>query len=208
LTLPLEAPADFEGRDENPVVLESPVEFPRRFLALRVHYSAIRVVCANTLAMADSEGRGEGIAIRHQGDLVSKVQEAQEVLGLAVKFFDDLEGQFDLMARHYPSYAEVSAYFKALYPDPEEGNPARAQNIRDELFQLFENGKGQDIPEIRSSTWAAFNSVTEYVDHHRPTRAKSDFDRAANRLESAWFGSGARLKERAFRLAVEMTANN
>jgi hypothetical protein len=32
VTLPLEALADFEGRDENPVVLESPVEFPRRFL--------------------------------------------------------------------------------------------------------------------------------------------------------------------------------
>jgi hypothetical protein len=112
------------------------------------------------------------------------------------------------MARHYPSYAQVSAYFKALYPDPEEGNPSRAQNVRDELFRLFENGKGQEIPKIRSTTYAAFNAVTEYVDHHRPTRAKSDFDRAANRLESAWFGSGSRLKQHAFQLALEMAANN
>ena len=175
---------------------------------LRVHYTAIRVVCANTLAMADREGRGEGIMIRHQGDLASKVQEAQAVLGLTVRFFDDLEGQFDQMARHYPNYAQVSAYFKALYPDPEEANPARAQNVRDELFRLFEGGQGQDIPEIKSTTWAALNAVTEYVDHHRPTRAKSDFDRAANRLESAWFGSGSRLKQHAFHLALQMAANN
>lgn len=176
--------------------------------ALRVHYTAIRVVCANTLAMADREGRGEGIAIRHQGDLAAKVREAQRVLGLAHRFFDHLEGQLDLLARHYPSHAQVSAYFKALYPDPEEGNPARAQNVRDELFQLFESGQGQEIPEIRSTTWAALNAVTEYVDHHRPTRAKSDFDRGANRLESAWFGSGSRLKQHAFQLALEMAAND
>jgi phage/plasmid-like protein (TIGR03299 family) len=120
--------------------------------ALRVHYTAIRVVCANTLAMADRAGQGEGIAIRHQGDLVSKVRDAQKVLGLATRFFDDLEGQFDLMARHYPKFAQVSDYFKALYPDPAKGNPARAQNVRDELFRLFESGKGQDIPEIKSTT--------------------------------------------------------
>ncbi len=158
--------------------------------------------------MADREGRGDGIAIRHQGDLAAKVREAQRVLGLARRFFDDLEGQFDLLARHHPSHAQVSAYFKALYPDPDEGNPARAQNVRDELFRLYESGQGQEIPEIRSTTWAALNAVTEYVDHHRPTRARSDFYRGANRLESAWFGSGSRLKQHAFQLALEMAANN
>ena len=36
---------------------------------LRIFFTTIRVVCANTLAMADREGFREGIAIRHQGDL-------------------------------------------------------------------------------------------------------------------------------------------
>jgi phage/plasmid-like protein (TIGR03299 family) len=175
---------------------------------LRVFFTSVRVVCANTLAMADRDGSGEGIAIRHQGNLPSKVRQAQEVLGIAHRFFDDLEGQFDLMARHYPNYSQVSAYYKALVPDPEDGSPSRAQNTRDDLFRLFETGKGQDIPQIRGTTWAAFNAVTEYVDHLRPTRAKTPFDRAANRLESSWFGSGARLKEQAFQLAVEMAASN
>ncbi len=176
--------------------------------ALRVHFTSVRVVCSNTLAMADREGRGEGIAIRHQGDLAAKVRKAQHVLGLAHRFFDDLEGQFDMLARHYPSYAQVSGYFKALYPDPEEGNPARAENVRNDLFRLFEHGKGQDIPEIRATSWAMLNAVTEYVDHLRPTRAKTEFDRSANRLDSSWFGSGARLKEKAFQLAIETAANN
>lgn len=176
--------------------------------ALRVFFTSIRVVCANTLAVADREGRGEGIAVRHQGDLTSKIRQAREVLGIAARFFDDLENQFDLLARHYPSYAQVSGYFKALYPDPEEGNPARSQNVRDDLFRLFECGQGQDIPEIKLTSWAMFNALTEYVDHHRPTRAKSEFDRAANRLDSSWFGSGARLKEKAFQLAIEAASSN
>ena len=175
---------------------------------LRVFFTSIRVVCANTLAVADREGLGEGLSIRHQGNLVSKIRQAREVLGIAARYFDDLEGHFDRMARHLPTYAQVSTYFKTLVPDPEEGNPARAQNVRDELFRLYESGQGQDIPEIRGSTWAAFNAVTEYVDHFRPTRAKTDFDRAANRLESAWFGSGSRMKIQAFQLALEMANND
>lgn len=171
--------------------------------ALRVFFTSIRVVCANTLTMADREGRGEGVGIRHRGDLPSKIRQAREVLGVAARYFDDLEGQFDVLARHYPSHAQVSAYFNALYPDPVEGNPARSRNVRDELFRLFEGGKGQDIPEIKSTSWAMFNALTEYVDHHRPTRARSEPERAANRLDSSWFGTGARLKEEAFRLALE-----
>lgn len=176
--------------------------------ALRVHYTSIRVVCANTLTLADRAGKGEGIAIRHQGDLASKVRDAQNVLGLARRHFDDLEGCFDALARHYPNYSQVSAYFKNLVPDPEEGNKARAQNVRNELFRLYESGKGQDIPEIRLTTWAAFNAVTEYVDHHRPMRARNEVDRAANRLESAWLGGGSLLKRKAFDTALEMATNN
>lgn len=175
--------------------------------ALRVFFTSIRVVCANTLSMADREGRGEGISIRHLGNLPSKIRRAREVLGIAARYFDDLESQFDHLARHQPSPAQIANYFLALYPDPSDGSNSRSRNIRDELARLFEHGRGQDIPEIRLSSWAAFNAVTEYVDHFRPTRAKVASDRDANRLESAWFGSGSRLKEQAFRLALEMASS-
>lgn len=176
--------------------------------ALRAFFTSIRVVCANTLTMADREGRGEGISIRHLGNLTTKIRQAREVLGIAARYFDDLDGQFDFLARHYPNYAQVSGFFKTLVPDPEEGNPTRARNTRDELFRLFEGGRGQDIPEIKSTSYAAFHAVIEYVDHFRPTRAKTEFDRASNRLESAWFGSGSQLKRKALQLALEMAASN
>jgi phage/plasmid-like protein (TIGR03299 family) len=176
--------------------------------ALRVYFTPIRVVCANTLAAAERASKGEGIAIRHRGNLAYKVRAAQEVLGLAVRYYDDLEDQIDLFAGHYPTSAQLESYFKSLYPDPTEGSPSRARHAREALYTLFEQGMGNDLPAIRHSTWAAFNAVTEFIDHRRSGRGQDADDRASSRLESAWFGSGAALKARAFDLALVMATNN
>lgn len=158
--------------------------------------------------MADRSGKGEGIAIRHQGNLPAKVREAQEVLGLARRYYDDLGIRLDFLAGHQPTAAQLGRYFETLYPDPAEGSSTRAKNVRDTLYNLFERGKGQEIPAIRHSSWAAFNAVTEFVDHHRSTRGRTEHERGSNRLDSAWFGSGNKLKQHAFRLALDMAANN
>lgn len=66
------------------------------------------------------------------------------------------------------------------------------------------------VPQLRRNSLtlqasrAAHNAVTEWVDHHRPTRARHASVRASRRLESSWFGSGAKLKAKAWSLAVEM----
>lgn len=176
--------------------------------ALRVFFTPIRVVCANTLSIAEQRGLSQGVSILHKGDLGAKVREAQKVLGLAVRFYDDVQLKIDRLASYYPTRGELTSYFKMLYPNPVEGNKTRAQNIRQELFRLFEEGKGQDIDEIRHSAWAAVNSVSEYIDHHRTTRSSNGGDRDSHRLNSAWFGSGARIKSRAWDLALDLVASN
>ena len=66
--------------------------------------------------------------------------------GLARRYFDDLEGKMDLMARHYPSYSPRSRpTSRTCIQTRKRGIPSRSQNVRDELFRLFENGKGQEI---------------------------------------------------------------
>jgi hypothetical protein len=65
---------------------------------LRVHFTPIRVVCQNTLAIAERNGRGQGISIRHRGNLEAKIREAQRVLGLANRFYDDLQPKIDHLA--------------------------------------------------------------------------------------------------------------
>ena len=171
---------------------------------LRVHFTPIRVVCQNTLSIAERNGRGLGCSIMHKGDLESKVYGAQKVLGLANRFFDDLQPKIDLLASYLPTRDQLHQFFCTLYPDPVEGNKTRAENVRAELFRLFDEGIGQDIPGIRHSAWAALHAVTEYVDHRRTTRGQGDSEKASKRLQSLWFGSGARLKQLAWDLAVAM----
>ena len=172
--------------------------------SLRVFFTPIRVVCANTLAIAERNGRGQGVVIVHKGDLSIKIQQAQEVLGLAKSFYDDVELRINRLASHYPSLRQLEEYFKLVYPDSPDGESTRTKNVRQELHRLFEEGIGHKMPAIRHTTWTALNAVTEYVDHYRSTRGKTSIERASNRLDSAWFGSGARLKERAWELALQM----
>lgn len=172
--------------------------------SLRVHFTPIRVVCANTLAIAARDGRSQGVSIIHKGDLSAKVRQAQSVLGLAQRFYEDVESQINRLASHYPSSRQLEEYFRQVYPDSPDGESTRTKNVRQEMLRLFEQGIGHDIPAIRHTTWTALNAVTEFVDHYRSTRGRSMTERASNRLESAWFGSGARLKERAWDLALRM----
>ena len=172
--------------------------------ALRVYFTPIRVVCANTLGMAERKSRGQGVSIIHKGDLTAKVAEAQEILGLAKYFYRNLDRRINRLAWHYPTRGQLETYFSMLYPDNPESKNQRSANIRKELFHLFEHGRGQNIPETKLTTWSAFNAVTEFVDHHRSTRGRTYQEKASRRLESAWFGSGAKLKADAWTMAVEM----
>ncbi len=172
--------------------------------ALRVYFTPIRVVCQNTLNLADNRSTGQGISILHKGNLHTKIREAQRVLGLAEEFYDEAEGTIDILASHHPSSTQVNSFFKSVIPDPIGADNARARKVRDRLTCLFETGIGQDMPDIKGTSWAAYNAVTEFVDHHRPTRSTDPLERASRRLDSSWFGSGARLKAKAWNLAFDM----
>jgi phage/plasmid-like protein (TIGR03299 family) len=176
--------------------------------ALRIFFSGIRVVCQNTLILADQQGRGQGVYILHKGNLASKIRQAREILGLAHTYFDDLAGQLDQLANSYPSSSQLRVFFESLYPNPPSGESTRAENVRQTLFKLYEQGVGQDIPAIRHTALAALNSVSEFIDHHRSTRGRSPEERAGRRLESALFGTGAEIKSRALTLALQMAESN
>ncbi|MFM7924122.1 MAG: DUF932 domain-containing protein, partial [Planctomycetaceae bacterium] len=59
-------------------------------------------------------GLGQGIAIMHKGNLHTKIQEAQRVLGLAERCYDDAEAKIDILASHTPTTAQLQDYFEAL----------------------------------------------------------------------------------------------
>jgi phage/plasmid-like protein (TIGR03299 family) len=174
--------------------------------ALRVLFTPVRVVCQNTLSMALRQGHGEGVRIRHNGNLAAKIQEAQRVLGMATQFYDDAQAKIDRLASNSPTQTQLGVFFKSLYPDPEDGvDNGRAKLTREKLHALFEGGIGHDLPGIRGTWWCAFNAVTEMLDH-RTYRGKSEQDRLSNRLQSIWWGTAAKVKEQAWEAALDLAA--
>jgi len=171
--------------------------------ALRMLFTPIRVVCQNTLSIALRGAAGQGIAIRHSGDVMAKAREAQRVLGLANKFYADFSEVAQELARFKLTDSSLESYYNEVLQVKEKVS-TRTRNVREELVRLFEQGKGHDRPGVRGTLWAAFNAVAEYTDHVRVPRAKSEAEKTSNRLESVWFGSGARMKDRAFQEAVAL----
>jgi phage/plasmid-like protein (TIGR03299 family) len=168
---------------------------------LRVFFTPIRVVCQNTLTLALRGGQHQGVSIYHRGDVVSKVDEAQKILGLAFKTFDDFETKaHQLVAKRIDDVAAMS-YFETLYPKPRdaEDRPRAVTNHTqkmDALTNLFQNGKGTEFSKVRGTMWAAYNAVTEFVDHS-PARSKDEAIGSSQRLKNNWFGQGADLKAHA-----------
>ncbi len=71
----------------------------------------------------------------------------------------------------------------------------------DKVFEriepLFYTGRGNEMPGVRDTWWAAYNAVTEYTSHVRGG------DRAI-RLESQWMGDGNRINSKALSTALKM----
>ncbi|MGO1965215.1 DUF932 domain-containing protein, partial [Psychrobacter sp.] len=75
---------------------------------------------------------------------------------------------------------------------------ARAMN---KVMQMFNGqGRGADLDAAKDTAYGLLCSITEYVDHER--RAMN----TDNRLNSAWFGAGAKLKEKGLQDARALIA--
>lgn len=171
---------------------------------LRALFTPIRVVCENTLRAALGGGISTGVSIRHVGDILEKAREAQRVLGISLKYFDAFGEQAKAFVGRSLQWQAVADYFETLVPIPKDVDPTRSIATRETLFRLFEEGKGNELPTVRGSLWAALNAVTEFVDHVRTTRVKGDEKKELKRFESAQFGSGAQLRAQAWSEALAL----
>ena len=62
------------------------------------------------------------------------------------------------------------------------------------------HGRGATKQAAQGTAWGLLCSITEYVDHERRARSQD------NRLDSAWFGQGAAVKQRALEHALQLVA--
>ena len=175
--------------------------------SIRVTPTSIRVVCANTMRLAlKSAGQSR---IRHTGDMRLKLDEAHRYLSQLDAAFDDFRDEAQKLATRYFSPDTAKAYIQALYPEVDLEGRAKAQRERRvAAVRCTLRNERQQMKSIKGTWWALLNAVTETVDHTGAQRAsrRNDRDRAETRFLNVVDGIGADFKDRALKLAVEMSA--
>lgn len=171
-------------------------------LATTATHTTVRVVCANTLAVAINNSRG---AVRVPHNTVFDPEIVKAKLGIAVAEFDLFMDRMRALSQRKVNNAEAEIFLRKLLHLPEMSVNANAQvsqgRSMKKILDLFNgHGRGAELSSSKSTAWGILNAVTEFVDHER--RAKSP----DLRMDSAWFGLGAQIKDRALSLSLELVA--
>lgn len=169
-------------------------------------FTGVRVVCHNTLSMAAPAGEKHAqgavvssVSVAHND--VFKPSEVRSKLGLALNAFDAFLIRSRLLAEKELKADQVGDILYALV-EPTISTPkdkpmpdVRQSRSYRRLLDLF-NGQaiGSDLT-AGPTAWQLVNSVTQWVDHERGRSRDTG-------LDSAWFGQGNTLKNRAVDLAL------
>lgn len=179
--------------------------------------TAVRVVCANTLALALSSG-GKEVTVSHRS--VFDADAIKRSLGVAEESFSKFMRQAKEMAEtpintdaardvlrllfgkpnakakvDLSWLGSLSALAKDSVTEPEEEDYKEVRTVT-RCLELFEGeGMGASLKTAAGTRWGLLNAVTQHVDHEM---GRSD----DTRIDSAWFGRGAQFKKQAFDMLV------
>ncbi|WP_110968954.1 DUF932 domain-containing protein [Pseudomonas huaxiensis] len=171
-------------------------------LATTATPTTVRVVCNNTLTIA-LDGSAKAIKVPHSTRF--DPQAVKKQLGIAVSQWDNFMHRMRMLSERKVQWHEAMGFFMNVLCDanPNMPRPAVLPNERAlrKVQCLYEGqGRGSTLESAQGTAWGLLNAVTEYVDHER--RARS----IEYRMDSAWFGQGAQLKQRALEAALQLAA--
>ena len=191
--------------------------------AVDMRFCVRRVICWNTFKMAVHNDE-LNVRLRHTGDILSKVTATRDALGLADAYFVNFMRGMEKLATTYWDDHTVAKYIDQLCGTSRHADgsllvyrkhaggwvPAgkRRTDMVGSIQRLYQgDGMGSSLDTSRGTAWGAFNAVTEYLEHHRPMRNISGDDSliTARRLDSSFYGVGAKIEQRAWNLAHEMS---
>lgn len=170
---------------------------------IKMAITPIRVVCMNTLNVA-LRSATKHTSLRHCQSNIDKITDVQEALGLVNEYYSEFGEMAEYLASKQLKINDFEAFLDAIGLQPIDGEMStQTRNVRDKISGIFEGATGTEtIKQTRWTAWSAFNSVVEYVDHERTTRATGNMTQEESRLISQWFGSGAQMKQRALDQAL------
>ena len=168
-------------------------------LATTAQFTSVRVVCNNTLQMAVGVSKG---AVRVPHSTTFDPVAVKQELGLGMSAWDVFMTNIKAMSNRPVNKFEAMSYLVNVLGDPALPlNDQPNQKAIQTVYGLYSgSGKGSDLVSASGTAWGLVNGVTEFVDTHRRARSQD------NRLDSAWFGTGAQIKQRGYDAALALAA--
>lgn len=171
-------------------------------LATTATPTTIRVVCNNTLTIA-LNGASSAIKVPHSTSF--DAQAVKKQLGIAVSQWDSFMYRMKTLSeRKVKSHESMNFFLKVMCHTDSQVDPAQGlmnERALKKVQTMYEGqGHGSELASASGTAWGLLNAVTEFVDHEKRARSQE------YRLDSAWFGQGAALKQRALDYALQMAA--
>jgi phage/plasmid-like protein (TIGR03299 family) len=169
--------------------------------SVRAGFTAVRCVCANTVAAAHSAKSSKLLKVRHTDKTVDALEDIREAMKLADREFVATTALMKSMANKGVDLVSLKEYVRRVF-EPKlvidaEVQETKLDNLMKNIIPLFQKGRGNDLPGVKDTMWAAYNSVTEFLTWERGHSADT-------RLENLWLGDAANLAQRAFDVSVAM----
>lgn len=171
-------------------------------MATQALWTAIRVVCANTLRIA-TDGASDAVKTTHRA--VFDADETKRELGALDQSFANFAKQAQELARMPVSAVTARHVLNRIFvgtgkAKPGEINAPKEHRAIGKVMSLFDGaGIGAMHAGSAGTAWGLVNAVSEYVDHHQ---GRSD----DGRMDSAWFGQGANIKDAIMGECIKLAA--
>ena len=168
-------------------------------LSTTAQFTSIRVVCNNTLRIALNDSDG-AVKVSHRSTFDPDLIKRQ--LGIAVSSWDGFMARMKALADCHVSDTQAEhVLHKVLASTVQGAGPQAPDKAFKAVMSLFQGGgMGSDLASAQGTAWGLVNAITQYADHERRAR-NVDY-----RLDSAWFGPGAQLKQQAWNEALRLVA--
>ncbi|PVX97670.1 DUF932 domain-containing protein [Paraburkholderia unamae] len=170
-------------------------------LSTTAQFTSVRVVCQNTLAIALGDSTG-CVKVPHRSQFDAAAVKRQ--MGLATSSWEAFMVRMKALSECKVSDTVAEKFLRRVLTYSTTNTADRdAISVNERAIkavgQLYAGrGMGADLASASGTAFGLLNSITEYVDHHRRARSND------TRVDAAWFGAGAALKQRALDEALRL----
>ena len=192
-------------------------------LATTAQFTSIRVVCNNTLAIAlKGQDTSRGV-VKVPHSTKFDADKIKQQLGISIRAWDEHMYEMKQLSQRKVSQQEAATYFDAVFNNnslshaeqderliqyyrnvasPTEPNKAEPNGrAMSKVMTMFNgHGRGAELSSAKETAYGLLCAITEFADHERRSMSQD------HRLDSAWFGAGAGLKQRGLEQALRMIA--